>query len=54
MVEVGWGIYYNTWCDDEDLSEVRVYAEPREAIREALRRAARSHNDHQDDLNSTH
>jgi len=40
VVEVGWGIYYNTWCEDPGDSSVRVYCDPVEAIDAVLRRAS--------------
>ena len=40
IVEVGWGIYYNTWCEDPGDSSVHVYCDPVEAIDAGLRRAS--------------
>jgi hypothetical protein len=40
IVEVGWGIFYNTWCEDPGDSTVHVYCDPVEAIDAGLRRAS--------------
>ena len=40
VVEVGWGIYYNTWCEAPGDPSVHVYCDPVEAIEAGLRRAA--------------